>query len=106
MVEAHFGVPMLGAANTLNTRLIRSSVLFMPATAKPARLPVEMTEGRARRGWRLHEFYLKRISVHDLDGALATLPGATDYEAFLCRRPRHCLDYARRPTNRGDAIGG
>ena len=42
--------------------------------------------------------HLAVISVHDLDGAPAALPGATDYEAFWPPRPPRSTG-SRRPTS-------
>ncbi|KAG0922820.1 hypothetical protein G6F31_019755 [Rhizopus arrhizus] len=82
MVEAHFGVPMLGAVlNTLNTRLDTPSVLFMLGHGEARALIVDTEYGDVAQRARAEFPHLKIVSVHDLDSAPAALPGATDYEA-------------------------
>ncbi|GAB1847565.1 acyl-CoA synthetase [Achromobacter xylosoxidans] len=103
MVEAHFGVPMLGAVlNTLNTRLDTPSVLFMLGHGEARALIVDTEYAEVAQRARAEFPHLKVISVHDLDGAPATLPGATDYEAFLAAAPA-TFDW-RPPADEWDAI--
>ena len=103
MVEAHFGVPMLGAVlNTLNTRLDTPSVLFMLGHGEARALIVDTEYAELAQRARAEFPHLKVISVHDLDGAPATLPGATDYEAFLAAAPA-TFDW-RPPADEWDAI--
>ncbi|WP_321895242.1 acyl-CoA synthetase [Paraburkholderia heleia] len=85
MVEAHFGVPMLGAVlNTLNTRLDVATMLFMLRHGEAKALIVD-TEFAALAQRAALEFpNLKIISVADIAAAAPeSFPRATDYEAFL-----------------------
>ncbi|WP_321929466.1 acyl-CoA synthetase [Paraburkholderia guartelaensis] len=85
MVEAHFGVPMLGAVlNTLNTRLDVATMLFMLRHGEAKALIVD-TEFAALAQRAALEFPdLKIISVADVAPADPEyFPRATDYEAFL-----------------------
>nr|WP_314357002.1 acyl-CoA synthetase [uncultured Achromobacter sp.] len=118
MVEAHFGVPMVGAVlNTLNTRLDAPSVLFMLGHGEARALIIDTEYADIAQRARAEYPHLKIVSVHDLDGAPATsagarhrgapipgvpIPGATDYEAFLADAPAH---YAwQPPADEWDAI--
>lgn len=103
MVEAHFGVPMLGAVlNTLNTRLDAPSVLFMLGHGEARALIVDTEFADIAQRARAEFPHLRIISVHDLDSAPATLPGAVDYEAFLADASPH---YAwQPPADEWDAI--
>ncbi|KOF53486.1 acyl-CoA synthetase [Achromobacter sp. DMS1] len=84
MIEAHFGVPMLGAVlNTLNTRLDTASVLFMLGHGEARALIIDTEYAEIAQRARAEFPQIKLISVHDLDGAPAALPGAVDYEEFL-----------------------
>lgn len=88
MVEAHFGVPMLGAVlNTLNTRLDAPSVLFMLGHGEARALIVDTEYADVAQRAHAEFPHLKIISVHDLESAAATLPGAVDYEDFLAGAP-------------------
>ena len=99
MVEAHFGVPMLGAVlNTLNTRLDTPSVLFMLGHGEARALIIDTEYAELAQRARAEFPHLAVISVHDLDGAPAALPGATDYEAFLAAAPPRSTG-SRRPTS-------
>ncbi|MCX5538677.1 acyl-CoA synthetase [Paraburkholderia sp. CNPSo 3076] len=85
MVEAHFGVPMLGAVlNTLNTRLDVATMLFMLRHGEAKALIVD-TEFAALAQRAALEFpNLRIISVADIAAAdPECFPRATDYEAFL-----------------------
>ncbi|MEM5398985.1 MULTISPECIES: acyl-CoA synthetase [Paraburkholderia] len=85
MVEAHFGVPMLGAVlNTLNTRLDVATMLFMLRHGEAKALIVD-TEFAALAQRAALEFpNLRIISVADIAAADPEyFPRATDYEAFL-----------------------
>ncbi|TDG05684.1 acyl-CoA synthetase [Paraburkholderia guartelaensis] len=85
MVEAHFGVPMLGAVlNTLNTRLDVATMLFMLRHGEAKALIVD-TEFAALAQRAALEFpNLKIISVADIAPADPEyFPRAIDYEAFL-----------------------
>ena len=84
MVEAHFGVPMLGAVlNTLNTRLDTPSVLFMLGHGEARALIIDTEYAELAQRARAEFPHLAVISVHDLDGArrparrdrLRSLPG-------------------------------
>lgn len=85
MVEAHFGVPMLGAVlSTLNTRLDADSVLFMlrHGEARVLIIDTEFCELARRAAIELPE--LRIISVADVVPAdAACFPRTTDYEAFI-----------------------
>ena len=103
MVEAHFGVPMLGAVlNTLNTRLDTPSVLFMLGHGEARALIIDTEYAELAQRARAEFPHLAVISVHDLDGAPAALPGATDYEAFLAAAPA-TFDW-QPPADEWDAI--
>jgi len=103
MVEAHFGVPMLGAVlNTLNTRLDAPSVLFMLAHGEARALIIDTEYADVAQRARAEFPHLKIISVHDLEGAAATLPGAADYEDFLAGAPA-AYDW-KPPADEWDAI--
>lgn len=103
MVEAHFGVPMLGAVlNTLNTRLDAPSVLFMLGHGEARALIIDTEYADIAQRARAEFPHLTVISVHDLDGAPATLPGAVDYEAFLADAPAR-YDW-QPPADEWDAI--
>ena len=103
MVEAHFGVPMLGAVlNTLNTRLDTSGVLFMLGHGEARALIVDTEYAEVAQRARAEFPHLKVISVHDLETAPATLPGAVDYEAFLAAAPAR-YDW-QPPADEWDAI--
>ncbi|WP_313698152.1 acyl-CoA synthetase [Achromobacter sp.] len=103
MVEAHFGVPMLGAVlNTLNTRLDAPSVLFMLGHGEARALIIDTEYADVAQRARAEFPHLKIISVHDLEGAAATLPGAADYEDFLAGAPA-AYDW-KPPADEWDAI--
>lgn len=103
MVEAHFGVPMLGAVlNTLNTRLDTPSVLFMLGHGEAQALIVDTEYAELAQRARAEFPHLKLISVHDLETAPAELPGAVDYEAFLAGAPAR-YDW-KPPADEWDAI--
>ena len=103
MVEAHFGVPMLGAVlNTLNTRLDTPSVLFMLGHGEAQALIVDTEYAELAQRARVEFPHLKLISVHDLESAPAELPGAVDYEAFLAGAPAR-YDW-KPPADEWDAI--
>lgn len=103
MVEAHFGVPMLGAVlNTLNTRLDAPSVLFMLGHGEARALIIDTEYADVAQRARAEFPHLKIISVHDLEGAAATLPGAADYEDFLAAAPA-TYDW-KPPADEWDAI--
>ncbi|AVJ27427.1 acyl-CoA synthetase [Achromobacter spanius] len=103
MVEAHFGVPMLGAVlNTLNTRLDAPSVLFMLGHGEARALIIDTEYADVAQRARAEFPHLKIVSVHDLDGAPATLPGAADYEDFLAAAPA-TYDW-KPPADEWDAI--
>ena len=71
MVEAHFGVPMLGAVlNTLNTRLDTPSVLFMLGHGEARALIVDTEYADVAQRARAEFPNLTVISVHDLDLSL------------------------------------
>lgn len=103
MVEAHFGVPMLGAVlNTLNTRLDIPSVLFMLGHGEARALIVDTEYAEVARRAVAEYPHLKLISVHDLESAPAALPGAIDYEDFLAAAPAR-YDW-QPPADEWDAI--
>jgi len=103
MVEAHFGVPMLGAVlNTLNTRLDIPSVLFMLGHGEARALIVDTEYAEVARRAVAEYPHLKLISVHDLESAPAALPGAIDYEDFLAAAPAR-YDW-QPPVDEWDAI--
>jgi fatty-acyl-CoA synthase len=105
MYEAHFGVPMLGAAlNTINTRLDAAAMAFMleHGGAKAVLTDRELSPvvGKA-----LHMLE-RRPLVIDIDDPLASggeLLGELDYEAFLASGdPQFQWDL---PPDEWDAIG-
>jgi len=103
MVEAHFGVPMLGAVlNTLNTRLDAPSVLFMLGHGEARALIIDTEYAEVAQRARAEFPHLKIISVADLEGAAPTLPGAADYEDFLAAAPA-TYDW-KPPADEWDAI--
>ncbi|WP_300002576.1 acyl-CoA synthetase [uncultured Cedecea sp.] len=85
MIEAHFGVPMLGAVlNTLNTRLDSDSVLSMlrHGEAKSLIIDTEFSELARRVAMELPELHI--ICVADvLPADAAYFPRAIDYETFI-----------------------
>jgi fatty-acyl-CoA synthase len=85
MVEAHFGVPMLGAVlNTMNTRLDVDTVLFMlrHGEAKVLIIDTEFAALARRAAMELPE--LRIVSVADVAPADAEhFPRATDYQDFI-----------------------
>lgn len=85
MVEAHFGVPMLGAVlNTLNTRLDVATMLFMLRHGEAKALIVDTEFAPLAQRAALEFPNLKIISVADIAAADPEFfPRATDYEAFL-----------------------
>ncbi len=87
MVEAHFGIPMLGAVlNTLNTRLDVSSMLFMLRHGEAKALIVDTEYAELAHRAALEFPHLKIISVNDIMPAdPASFPRATDYEQFLAQ---------------------
>ncbi len=104
MVEAHFGVPMLGAVlNTLNTRLDVASMLFMLRHGEAKALIVDTEYAQLAQRAALELPHLKIISVADIAPADADhFPRAVDYEAFLASGDP---DYAwAPPANEWDAI--
>jgi fatty-acyl-CoA synthase len=87
MVEAHFGVPMLGAVlNTLNSRLDAHTLLFMLNHGQAKVLIVD-TEYAALAQQAAKELpNLKIITVADIAPAdPAAFPNAVDYEAFIAQ---------------------
>jgi fatty-acyl-CoA synthase len=104
MIEAHFGVPMVGAVlNTLNTRLDISSLLFMlrHGEAKALIVDTEYSEFAHRAALEFPRLHI--ISVADVMPADADrFPSATDYEVFLQSGDP---DFAwTSPTDEWDAI--
>ncbi|MCP3709625.1 acyl-CoA synthetase [Paraburkholderia sp. CNPSo 3274] len=85
MVEAHFGVPMLGAVlNTLNTRLDVATMLFMLRHGEAKALIVDTEYAALAQRAALEFPNLKIISVADIAAADPEFfPRATDYEAFI-----------------------
>jgi fatty-acyl-CoA synthase len=85
MIEAHFGVPMVGAVlNTLNTRLDTSSILFMlkHGEAKVLIVDTEFADLAQRASLECPD--LRIVSVDDVMPADPDrFARATDYEAFL-----------------------
>ncbi|WP_027819942.1 acyl-CoA synthetase [Paraburkholderia bannensis] len=104
MVEAHFGVPMLGAVlNTLNTRLDVATMLFMLRHGEAKVLIVDTEYAALAQRAALEFPDLKIVSVADIAPADAEhFPRHTEYEAFL---ERGDPDYAwQPPENEWDAI--
>jgi fatty-acyl-CoA synthase len=104
MVEAHFGVPMLGAVlNTLNSRLDVETVLFMlrHGQAKALIVDTEYAALAQRAALALPE--LKIITVAEVAPADPEhFPRAIDYETFLAQGDP---EFAwRPPANEWDAI--
>jgi fatty-acyl-CoA synthase len=87
MIEAHFGVPMLGAVlNALNTRLDIASTLFMLRHGEAKVLIVDTEYAELAHRASLEFPGLRIISVSDVMPANAEqFPRATDYEAFLAQ---------------------
>ena len=85
MVEAHFGVPMLGAVlNTLNTRLDATSMLFMLRHGEAKALIVDTEYAALAQRAALTFPQLKIITVADVAPADPEyFPHSIDYEAFL-----------------------
>lgn len=85
MIEAHFGIPMLGAVlNTLNTRLDVASILFMLNHGEAKALIVDTEYAELAHRAALEFPDLKIISVSDVMPAdPASFPRAVDYEQFL-----------------------
>ena len=104
MIEAHFGVPMVGAVlNTLNTRLDISSLLFMLRHGEAKALIVDTEYSEFAHRAVLEFPGLRIISVADVMPADADrFPSATDYEVFLQSGDP---DFAwTSPTDEWDAI--
>ncbi|MGF6598013.1 fatty-acyl-CoA synthase [Paraburkholderia sp. GAS448] len=87
MIEAHFGVPMLGAVlNALNTRLDVSSMLFMLRHGEAKVLIVDTEYAELAHRASLDFPDLTIISVSDVMPAdPERFARATDYEAFLAK---------------------
>jgi fatty-acyl-CoA synthase len=87
MIEAHFGVPMLGAVlNTLNTRLEVSTMLFMLRHGEAKVLIVDTEYGEFAHRAALEFPELMIVSVSDVMPAdHALFPRAIDYEDFLAQ---------------------
>src|SRR5258708_7789886 len=96
MIEAHFGVPMLGAVlNALNTRLDVSSMLFMLRHGEAKVLIVDAEYGELAHRASLEFPRLTIVSVNDVMHANPEhFPRATDYEHFLSQGDPH---YAWQP---------
>ncbi|HTH59029.1 MAG TPA: acyl-CoA synthetase [Paraburkholderia sp.] len=104
MVEAHFGIPMVGAVlNTLNTRLDVPTMLFMLRHGEAKALIVDTEFAQLAQRAALAFPQLKIITVADIAPAdAAHFPRATDYEAFLAEGDP---DFAwTPPPNEWDAI--
>ena len=104
MVEAHFGVPMLGAVlNTLNTRLTRPACCSCWAMREARALIIDTEYAELAQRARAEFPHLAVISVHDLDGAPCR-PARRDRLRSLPWPPRPPRSTgSRRPTS-GDAI--
>ncbi|GAB6846289.1 acyl-CoA synthetase [Paraburkholderia kururiensis] len=87
MVEAHFGVPMVGAVlNALNTRLDIASMLFMLRHGEAKVLIVDTEFGDFAHRVALELPHVRIVSVADVQPAEpGKFPNATDYEAFLAQ---------------------
>lgn len=85
MIEAHFGIPMLGAVlNTLNTRLDIASILFMLQHGEAKVLIVDTEYGDLAHRAALQFPDLKIISVSDTRPAdPLQFVRAVDYEYFI-----------------------
>ncbi|CAG9230555.1 4-hydroxybutyrate--CoA ligase 2 [Paraburkholderia tropica] len=104
MVEAHFGVPMMGAVlNTLNTRLDVATMLFMLRHGEAKALIVDTEYAALAQRAALAFPELKIITVADVAPADPEhFPRSTDYEAFL---EQGDPEYAwQLPANEWDAI--
>ncbi len=104
MIEAHFGVPMLGAVlNALNTRLDIASTLFMLRHGEAKVLIVDTEYAELAHRASLEFPNLRIISVSDVMPANAEqFPRATDYEAFLAQGDPQ-FEWSP-PTDEWDAI--
>ena len=85
MIEAHFGVPMMGAVlNTLNTRLDYASLLFMLQHGEARMLIVDTEYVALAERVRVDLPELIIVGVHDLQAESPPVPaGWLDYEALL-----------------------
>lgn len=85
MVEAHFGVPMLGTVlNTLNTRLEADALLFMLRHGEAKALIVDTEFGAFAQRVAAELPDIRIISVSDIRPAdPEQFPRAVDYEALL-----------------------
>ena len=104
MVEAHFGVPMLGAVlNTLNTRLDVATMLFMLRHGEAKALIVDTEYATLAQRAALAFPELKIITVADVAPADPEhFPRAIDYETFL---EQGDSEFAwQPPANEWDAI--
>ena len=104
MIEAHFGVPMLGAVlNALNTRLDIASTLFMLRHGEAKVLIVDTEYAELAHRASLEFPDIRIISVSDaMPADPEQFPRATDYEAFLTQgNPQ--FEWAR-PGDEWDAI--
>ncbi|MEM5383149.1 acyl-CoA synthetase [Paraburkholderia phymatum] len=83
-VEAHYGVPMLGAVlNTLNTRLDVETMLFMLRHGEARVLIIDTEFGELAKRAAAEFPHLIVISVSDVMAPGDDFPPHTDYEAFL-----------------------
>jgi fatty-acyl-CoA synthase len=104
MVEAHFGVPMLGAVlNALNTRLDAATMLFMLRHGEAKALIVDTEYATLAQHAALTFPELKIITVADEAPADPEyFPRSIDYEAFLAQGDP---EFAwQPPANEWDAI--
>jgi fatty-acyl-CoA synthase len=85
MVEAHFGIPMLGAVmNALNTRLDAASLGFMIKHGEAKMLIADSEYAATVKEIVRHSPHLQLVIVDDVLGpGPADIAGAVDYEALL-----------------------
>ena len=99
MVEAHFGVPMLGAVlNTLNTRLDTPSVLFMLGHGEARALIIDTEYAELAQRARAEFPHLAVISVHDLTARPPPCPARPITKPSWPPRPPRSTG-SRRPTS-------
>ena len=89
MFEAHFGVPMAGALNTINTRVETETIAYILENSDCRLLIVDtafaLTVGPAMDGCR--QMYGPDRVIDIRDPAMGDLPpiGDEDYESLSCR---------------------
>jgi fatty-acyl-CoA synthase len=104
MLEAHFGVPMVGAVlNTLNTRLDAKTISFMLKHGEAKAIIVDGEFAHLAKQAVIDTPELRVIVVNDVaaPGSIE-LPRAVEYEKFLCDGDSHFAWVG--PSDEWDAI--